>query len=192
MERDCFVASLLAMTPPSVVASAAKQTGGPPGKKARLLRRYTPRKDTPLSSLRAERSNLRGLPREKRDCFVASLLAMTLPFLSLRAQRSNLRGLPRGERRGMKRDCFVAALLAMTDEKGPRKDAPNKVLAMRPPPSLRAERSKPRGLPGRKRDCFVVTLLARTPPFRRCERSEATSGASRGRTEIVSSLRSSQ
>ena len=70
-------------------------------------------------SLRAQRSNLvaivalRTMPR---DCFVATLLAMTVLFnkivLSLRAQRSNLVAI--AALRTMPGDCVVATLLAMT------------------------------------------------------------------------------
>src|SRR5216683_5386712 len=45
---------------------------------------------SPPSRPHPGRRDARGPEPAARDCFVTTLLAMTLPFLSLRAERSNL------------------------------------------------------------------------------------------------------
>jgi hypothetical protein len=66
----------------------------------------------------------------------------------------------------MRRDCFVVTLLAMTDKKGPRKDAPNKVLAMRPPSVVASAAKQPEGV-------FPLFVFASE-----AKQSEGVSGAS--------------
>jgi hypothetical protein len=129
----------LRASPLSLRAKRSNPVGGPSS--SGLLRRFAPRNDNdslvivgkpPVIASEAKQSSRR---LSRLDCFVASLLAMTMILPSLRAAPRYCERSEAIQRGGHPRlDCFVATLLAMTTV------LPSLRVS---PPSLRAKRSNP-------------------------------------------------